>query len=203
MQDIPKETPKGSLYGLQEWDKGEVCAEMCMPPPSDTPVMQDPGETLCIKQWGKCKSLTYNCLDEIWPGVVKNVLKIFDPNCILPDVSTAKVKGAVALSLLLYAIKYLSDMVKASCRTLHPDLKDVEVWVMAQRLLFLKKEAGKNPLADGSPRCPFVHPILGRHTNQRSSRSIRIWFCNLPIGHLREIWRMWRSQQRFLWWTMV
>ena len=67
----------------------------------------------------------------------------------------------VAWSLLLYSIKYLSDTVKASCRTLHHDLKDVEVWVMAQRLLFLKKEAAKNPLADHSPRCPFIHPILG------------------------------------------
>ena len=130
--DIPKETPKGSLCGLQEWDKGEVCAEMCMPPPSDTLVSWDPGETLCIKQWGKCKSLTYNHLEEIWPGGVNNVLKIVNPNCILPDVSTAKAKEAVALSLLLYAIKYLLDTVKASFRTLHPDLKDIEVWVMTQ-----------------------------------------------------------------------
>ena len=54
----------------------------------------------------------------------------------------------VALSLNLYAIRYLSDNVKASCRTLHPDLKEVEVGDMAQRLLFLKKEAAKSPLAD-------------------------------------------------------
>ena len=46
-QDIPKEVPKGSLWGLQEWNKGEVCAEMCMPPSSDTPSTHDLEETLC------------------------------------------------------------------------------------------------------------------------------------------------------------
>ena len=55
---------------------------------------------------------------------------------------------AVALSLNPYVNRYLSDNVKASCRTLHPDLKEVEVWEMAQRLLFLKNEAAENPLAD-------------------------------------------------------
>merc|ERR1711864_66927 len=131
VQDIPKETPQGSTWGLQEWAKGEVCASMCMPPYSDAPVSWDPGETLCIKQWSKCKSLTYNRLNEIWPGGVTNVLKVVDPNCVLPDVSTALAKEAVALSLLLYSIKYLSVTVKAACRTLHPELREAEVWVMA------------------------------------------------------------------------
>ena len=45
---------------------------------------------------------------------------------------------------------------QAACRTLHPDLKDMEVWVMAQRLLFLKKQAVKHPLADRTPRCSFI-----------------------------------------------
>ena len=44
---------------------------------------------------------------------------------------------------------------------MHPELREAEVWVMAQRLLFLKKQAAENPLADQSPRCPFVHPFLG------------------------------------------
>ena len=85
---------------------------------------------------------------DFFQGGVKNVLKVVDENCVIPDISSAKAKEAVALSLNLYAIRYLSDNVKASCRTLHPDLKDIEVWEMAQRLLFLKKEAAENPLAD-------------------------------------------------------
>ena len=55
-----------------------------------------------------------------------------DENLIIPNVSSAKAKEAVALSLNLYAHRYLTDNVKASCRTLHPDLKDIEVWEMAQ-----------------------------------------------------------------------
>ena len=147
-QDIPKEAPKGPLWGLQEWNKGEVCAEMLSPPSSDTPVTCNPEEMLCIKQWSKTKSLTLNRLEGFFPGGVKNVLKIVDKNCIIPNVSSAKAKESVALSLNLYAYRYLSDNVKASCRTLHPDLKEVEVWEMAQRLLFLKKEAEGNHLAD-------------------------------------------------------
>ena len=71
-----------------------------------------------------------------------------DENLIIPNVSSTKAKEVVALSLNLYAHRYLTDNVKASCWTLHPDLKEVEVWEMAQRLLFLKEKAAENPLAD-------------------------------------------------------
>ena len=71
-----------------------------------------------------------------------------DENLIILDVPPHITKEAVALSLILYAIRYLSDNVKAACRTLHPDLKETEDWVMAQRLMFLKKQAAESPLAD-------------------------------------------------------
>ena len=74
-QDIPKEVPKGPLWGLQEWNKGAVCAEMLTPPTSATPVVSHSlEETLCIKQWSKTKSLTLNRLEGFFPGGVKNVL---------------------------------------------------------------------------------------------------------------------------------
>ena len=46
-----------------------------------------------------------------------------DENLIILDVLPHIAKEAVGLSLILYTIKYLSDNVKAACRTLHPDLK--------------------------------------------------------------------------------
>ena len=114
---------------------------MSEPPLSTPPV--NPGETLCIKPWTKTKSLTFNRLS-IFLGGIQNVLKIVDRNLIIPDVPHSIVKEGVALSLNLYAIRYLSDNVKATCRTLHPDLKEVKAWVMAQRFLFLKKQAAEN-----------------------------------------------------------
>ena len=123
VQDIPKKIIKRSTWGLKDWAKGEVCASMCTPPLADPPKTRNPNEILCIKQWSKCKTLTYNRLNEIWPGGVKNVLKIVDPNCILPDIPTAMAKEVVALSLSLYSIRYLSENVQAACKTLHSDLK--------------------------------------------------------------------------------
>ena len=159
-QNNPKEIPKGPLWGLQEWDKGVVCATMSTPSPSASPVSVDPEETLCIKQWYKTKSLTISRLDIFTEGV-KNVLKIVDENILIPYVSIHKAKEAVTLSLNLYAERYLTANVQATCRTLHPDWKDMEVWVMAQRLLFLKKESAESPLADRTPRCPFRYQFLG------------------------------------------
>ena len=124
-----------------------MCATMSTQSPSASPVSYNPEETLCVKQWSKTKTLTLQRLD-IFPGGVKNVLKIVDTNLLIPDVPTHKAKEGVALSCLLYAERYLSANVQATCRTLHPDLKDAEVWVMAQRLLFLKNEAAEIPLAD-------------------------------------------------------
>ena len=37
-QNIPKEVPKGPLWGLREWNKGEVCVELLTPHTSATPV---------------------------------------------------------------------------------------------------------------------------------------------------------------------
>ena len=66
-QDIPKEAPKGTLCGLQEWDKGVVCTKMLTPPTSATPVAPvSLEETLCIKQWSKTKSLTLSRLSKFF-----------------------------------------------------------------------------------------------------------------------------------------
>ena len=70
VQNIPKEVPKGPLWGLQEWNKGEVCAEMLTPPSSDTPVSCSQEEMLCIQQWFKTKSLTQNRLEGFFTGGV-------------------------------------------------------------------------------------------------------------------------------------
>ena len=46
-QNIPKEVSKGPLWGLEEWDKGAVCAIMSTPSPSASLVSYDPEETVC------------------------------------------------------------------------------------------------------------------------------------------------------------
>ena len=61
-QDIPGVDSHGPLWGLQEWNKGVVCAKMAKPPFSAPPVLVNLEETLCIKQWTKTKSLTFNRL---------------------------------------------------------------------------------------------------------------------------------------------
>ena len=68
-----------------------------------------------------------------------------DENLIIPDVLPHIAKKAVALSLILYSRRYCCDNVKAIWRTLHPDLKETEEWVMAQWLLFLKKAGCREP----------------------------------------------------------
>ena len=84
-----------------------------------------------------------------------------DENLIIPDVLPHIAKKAVALSLILYSRRYCCDNVKAIWRTLHPDLKETEEWVMAQQLRFLKKQAAESPLADQTPPCPFRHLFMG------------------------------------------
>ena len=126
-QDITKEGPKGPLWGSQNWAKEEVCSSMITPLATDTRIFWDPEESLCVKQWSKCKTLTINRLEGFFPGGVKNVLEIVDRNCLILDILSHKAKEVVALSLNLYSIRSLSENVKAAMRTLHPDLKDVEV----------------------------------------------------------------------------
>ena len=88
----------------------------------------------------------------------------------------------MAFSLTLYSIKYLSANVQAACRTLHPDLKETEDWVMAQRFMFLKKLAEESPLADRTTAFPYVHYFMGGTHHARSLRNIRDLAFNLPQG---------------------
>ena len=63
LQNISGVDSHGPLWGLQDWNKGEVCAEMAKFPSTTPPVFVNLEETLCIKQWSKTKSLTFNRLD--------------------------------------------------------------------------------------------------------------------------------------------
>ena len=96
-----------------------------------------------------------------FPRGAENVLQIVDGNLLMPDFPLHNTTEAVALSLILYAMQYLGEKVQAACRTLHPDLKETEVWVMGQRLKYFWKLAAENPLANCTPLCPYVHYFMG------------------------------------------
>ena len=74
-QNIPGEDSHGPLWGLQDWNKGEICAEMAEFTSSALSVLVNLEETLCIRQWTKTKSLTYNRL-AIFPGGLRVYSKL-------------------------------------------------------------------------------------------------------------------------------